>query len=65
MSEKREVSSKIQVFTLLVSTKSNYVAYLVIDKETDKETGEVKDKATHIGMASATTEAGVLKIYNF
>jgi hypothetical protein len=43
---------KLQVITLLESKKSTYVAYLVIESLTDKETGEIKQYATHLALAS-------------
>ncbi len=58
-------SSKLQVYNLLESKKGTYVAYLVLDTVTDTETGEIKTNATHIWLASWTTEDWVKKIYTF
>jgi hypothetical protein len=61
-------TGKLQIITLLESKKSTYVAYLVIETivETEWEKKWLsKQIATHIALASWTSEEWVKKIYKF
>lgn len=62
--KKAITDSKLYIFTMLESKKTEYVSYMVVER-TQNEDWEIKDSCTNIACASKVDEAGITKIYKF